>query len=671
MSVSYQIRARDSVVLKKNNLTYCDYTSPVASLDNLKTDETAMFVHFHDIPDIYKYKVINSIGFSVFCYNGTFDLFANLAVHPSVFFDVSTASPVDLWKTGYPGGSSSIASTSHFHSYDNPKYLTTNISYSSYGSNAFFRALNSYKNGFAFIPDSTSTVNVSTATGDYPPLAVFEFSDADYHLLADSLSPSGGFVDNTKDFAFSFKTKTNGYIIETKAFENESSFALEWRVDSGSEVKTVAGSASGVSIPAYTFPNTGTFQARLKIIDALGYESYSAWQTYSTDDAIPTATALSPINSIIGRESAVKFSWSHSISTGTPQSKAEIQYSRDGITWADYATVTGSAQETTLSTEQFYSGIFYWRVRTYNSDNVPGSWSSAVSFYLIAPPQTPIVSTNEKPIATVSWQTDDQQAFQFQVVGVFDSDIRFGSDKTFRLPVILPDGDYTVRVRVQNDLGMWSEWGEAPLRVRNVPGEPINLNVQLRGYDAELIWNSADSYERYIVYRNDKAVAVVDSNSYIDPMAHGETTWRVAGLLAGSGYYTMSDTSAASLGVSGVGLRDFEGGEWLHLEKTQNQYAEQVFTFQRSVTYRHFAGASLPVAELGEDCERTVAFTAAITDRAELAALEAMQGKQVICKTGEELVVGILDKVTRTRGIFFDSFEITLRGIHFEEAVEI
>lgn len=671
MSVTYQIRARDSVGLKKQDLTFKDYTSPRFSLTSTTNNYSALFVHFHDVPDIYKYKLINSVGLSVYIISAIPNsTYVSVAASTSAPFDVKTASPVQLWSVS-PGNGYGIASTSQAKISDLPGYFGfTRIPSGSYSYTAFLHFLDSYKNGFA-LSTSHDAVDISTAYGAYPPLAVFEFSDADYHLLADSVSPSGGFVDNTKDFAFSFKTKTNGYIIETKAFENESSFALEWRVDSGSAVKTVAGTASGVSIPAYTFPSTGTFQARLKIIDALGHESYSAWKTYSTDDAIPTATALSPINSIIGRESAVKFSWSHSISTGTPQSKAEIQYSRDGITWADYATATGSAQEATLSTEQFYSGIFYWRVRTYNSDNVPGSWSSAVSFYLIAPPQTPIVSANEKPIATVSWQTDDQQAFQLQVVGVFDSDIRFGSDKTFRLPVILPDGDYTVRVRVQNDLGMWSEWGEAPLRVRNVPGEPINLNVQLRGYDAELIWNSADSYERYIVYRNDKAVAVVDSNSYIDPMAHGETTWRVAGLLAGSGYYTMSDTSAASLSVSGVGLRDFEGGEWLHLEKTQNQYAEQVFTFQRSVTYRHFAGASLPVAELGEDCERTVAFTAAITDKVELAALEAMQGKQVICKTGEELLVGILDKVTRTRGIFFDSFEITLRGIHFEEAVEI
>ena len=671
MSVTYQIRARDSVGLKKQDLTFRDYTSPRFSLTNTTNNNSALFVHFHDVPDIYKYKLINSVGLSVYIISAIPNsTYVSVGASTSDPFDVKTASPVQLWRVS-PGNGYGIASTSQAKISDLPGYFGfTRIPSGSYSYTAFLHFLDSYKNGFA-LNTSNDAVDISTAYGAYPPLAVFEFSDADYHLLADSVSPSGGFVDNTKDFAFSFKTKTNGYIIETKAFENESSFALEWRVDSGSEVKTVAGTASGVSIPAYTFPSTGTFQARLKIVDALGYESYSAWKTYSTDDAIPTATALSPINSIIGRESAVKFSWSHSISTGTPQSKAEIQYSRDGITWADYATVTGSAQETTLSTEQFYSGIFYWRVRTYNSDNVPGSWSSAVSFYLIAPPQTPIVSANEKPIATVSWQTDDQQAFQLQVVGVFDSDVRFGSDKTFRLPVILPDGDYTVRVRVQNDLGMWSEWGEAPLRVRNVPGEPINLNVQLRGYDAELIWNSADSYERYIVYRNDKAVTVVDSNSYIDPMAHGETTWSVAGILSGSGYYTMSNAVTEAVSVSGAALRDFEGGEWLHLEKTQNQYAEQVFTFQRSVTYRHFAGASLPVAELGEDCERTVSFTAAITDKAELAALEAMQGKQVICKTGEELVVGILDKVTRTRGIFFDSFEITLRGIHFEEAVEI
>lgn len=513
--------------------------------------------------------------------------------------------------------------------------------------------------------------SVSAFGSSDPPYMEIIVDDEDAYLEVTALSPAGGYLNEKKSSRFSWTAKINKTPLDASSLYENCVAVFEWRTAEGAAINSIsAPDVYSITVPANTFPSTGVFQARVKFTDGSGHVSYSEWSSFSTTDATPTATALSPINNIVSREPETLFRWSHSISTGSAQSRADIQYSVSG-SWVDYATITGSAREAKLSTEQFSAGTVYWRVRTYNDDGIAGAWSEPVSFFVVAAPITPSVSTDGKPIATVSWQTDKQQAFQLTVGDVFNSDTRFGTDKTFRLPVILPDGDYMVRVRVQNDLGLWSEWGEAPLRVRNVPGAEINLGVQVFDCDAELIWSSTDSYERFVVYRNGIPVAVVNDNRYADPMAHGDTTWSVAGILAGSGYYTMSNAVTETLSVSGVAIRDFEGGEWLHLEKTQNQYAEKVFTFQRNVAYRHFAGAALPVAELGEDCERTVSFAAALSDRADVAALLALQGKQIICKTGEELAVGILDKVTRTRGLFFDNFEITLRSIHYEEAAQV
>ena len=95
------------------------------------------------------------------------------------------------------------------------------------------------------------------------------------------------------------------------------------------------------------------------------------------------------------------------------------------------------------------------------------------------------MSTEPRP--EIRWQSDEQQAYQVEIDGVYTSGTRFGTGKTWKAPFYLADGNYTVRVRVQNEYGFWSPWGTAALPVTNVPGGAITLTAE-GGIEAALSW---------------------------------------------------------------------------------------------------------------------------------------------------------------------------------------
>lgn len=103
-------------------------------------------------------------------------------------------------------------------------------------------------------------------------------------------------------------------------------------------------------------------------------------------------------------------------------------------------------------------------MRTYNADGIAGEWSDAAQIVVIAAPTAPsiqIKSTGPRP--SISWQTSEQEAYQVELDGKLSGGTHYGTEKTWTSPAYLSDGSHTVRVRVQNQYGMWSDWGAAAL----------------------------------------------------------------------------------------------------------------------------------------------------------------------------------------------------------------
>ena len=81
----------------------------------------------------------------------------------------------------------------------------------------------------------------------------------------------------------------------------------------------------------------------------------------------------------------------------------------------------GSARETTISAGTLSAGELLWRVRTYNTDEAAGAWSSPASVLVVAAPPTPTVDTEQTPRPLISWQSDGQQGYQIRIPGAWES----------------------------------------------------------------------------------------------------------------------------------------------------------------------------------------------------------------------------------------------------------
>lgn len=270
---------------------------------------------------------------------------------------------------------------------------------------------------------------------------------------------------------------------------------FEWRVKR-KHIKTisVSGSTTSCTVPANTFPS-GTLEWRVKVTANSGTTTTSAWQEITTTDVTPTAKPVSPSGIVIDATIVNRFSWKHIISTGTPQSKADLQWSADGTTWNTLVTVTGENQYYDVPANKFTSGTKYWRVRTYNTDGTPSKWSDKAEFIAINAPSAPsIVIQSTGPRPRITWQTSEQEAYQLTLSSGYASGTVYGTEKAWRSPVYLADGRYTIRVRVQNKYGMWSEWSAAALPVSHTEGEAITLSVDA-AHEAALTWQTAGSYD--------------------------------------------------------------------------------------------------------------------------------------------------------------------------------
>ena len=251
---------------------------------------------------------------------------------------------------------------------------------------------------------------------------------------------------------------------------------------------TPGGNTASVTIAAGTIPS-GLFQWYASATDNTGRttqtETYSLTALQTQIEAAP----LSPVNTVESGSGPIPFRWTYGSLDGSRQGRAQLQYSTDGTTWSDehiFADITGEDTVYVAPAGTIPGGKISWRVRAYNEAGTAGPWSTAASFTSYAAPIIQGVTGDGKPFATISWQTEGQEAYEIQVdertYGPY-----FGADvRSYTLPETLEDGTHVVRVRAQNRYGLWSEWVSAEMSVTNVPTESLwimadeGVNVHLR-----------------------------------------------------------------------------------------------------------------------------------------------------------------------------------------------
>lgn len=510
-----------------------------------------------------------------------------------------------------------------------------------------------------------------TAKSNYKPYIIVTYLEDTVSASPTGLSPASGYVPKGKENVFSWGLELSGVCLEeVKA----TATTFRWRVGNSGTINTIAcGTAQKVTVPAGTF-TTDDIQWSVSVTLNTGETVTSDWITLSTAEAAPSAKPTSPVGVVIDATIVNRFSWQHIISTGTPQSKADLQWSADGTTWNTLATVTGENQYYDVPANTFASGTKYWRVRTYNTDGTASEWSDKAEFIAINAPSAPsIVIQSTGPRPRITWQTTEQEAYQLTLSSGYASGTVYGTEKAWRSPVYLADGSYTVRVRVQNQYGMWSEWSAAALPISHTEGETITLSVDA-SHEAALTWQTAGSYDFYLIERDGIAVARTTQKQYVDHTSIGSVTYRVRGCYADDDNYGVSDSDTVEILPETNMVCDLETGTWLEMRLSETQLRTNSANFSAGVSSIHLAGLAYPVEERSEQRDRAISVACAYphSQRAAALALEALVGRLVCLKDHYgNMAIGTLPSLESNCDEFMRRYAFTVTHTNREEAISL
>ena len=511
----------------------------------------------------------------------------------------------------------------------------------------------------------------------HKPFLTCEYSNDNVGIKADNLSPSAGaFVNRAQKNTFTWDAEDDTDLTQVCFAEvKQTSAVFEWRVKNASASNTisVSGATTACTVPANTFPS-GTIEWRVKVTANSGTTTTSAWQEITTTDVTPSCKPVSPSGIVIDATIVNRFSWQHIISTGTPQSKADLQWSADGTTWNTLATVTGENQYYDVPANTFTSGTKYWRVRTYNTDGTASAWSEKAEFIAINAPSAPsIVIQSTGPRPRITWQTSEQEAYQLTLSSGYASGTVYGTEKTWRSPVYLADGSYTVRVRVQNKYGMWSEWSAAALPVSHTEGEAITLSVDA-AHEAALTWQTAGSYDFYLIERDGVAIGRTIQKQYVDHTSIGSVTYRVRGCYADSDNYGVSNSDTVEVLPETNMICDLETGVWLEMRLSETQLRTNRTSFSAGVSTVHLVGLAYPIEERSEQRDRALSVACAWphAQRAAALALEALVGRLVCLKDRYgNMAIGSLPSLESNCDEFMRRYSFTISHTNREEAITL
>lgn len=515
-------------------------------------------------------------------------------------------------------------------------------------------------------------VQVTTSTGDVKQSTWKEIT-VNAPTVAEMSPPAGAYTPKHVAGIFSWDVQQQDGVQNVSV--EQKSATLYWRTTGTTTTHSIAvsGSKKSYTVPAETF-SAESIDWMITAITAGNLTATSAWVTVSTTEATPSCKPVSPSGIVIDATISNRFSWQHIISTGTPQSKADLQWSADGTSWNTLATVTGENQYYDVPANKFTSGTKYWRVRTYNTDGTPSEWSDKAEFIAINAPSAPsIVIQSTGPRPRITWQTSEQEAYQLTLSNGFASGTVYGTEKAWRSPVYLADGSYTIRVRVQNKYGMWSEWSAAALPVSHTEGEAITLSVDA-SHEAALTWQTAGSYDFYLIERDGIAIARTAQKQYVDHTSIGNVTYRVRGCYADSDNYGVSNSATAEILPETNMICDLETGVWLEMRLSETQLRTNRASFTAGVSTVHLAGLAYPVEERSEQRDRAISVACAWphSQRAAALALEALVGRLVCLKDHYgNMAIGTLPSLESNIDEFMRRYAFTVSHTHREEAITL
>lgn len=660
---SVTLQAIKSAYLPYQEPNTNDHSSAVATLEN---EKDALVVGFSQLDNALRYRRIESVALHIYGATRVIsDLYVSGLEAP---FSEATVTYQSLH--GYSGRLLKIRPV--YSTDTGEKWRSGVLDKTMYPDGVRSALANGVFIEIEGVGDVMQQQTIATSRSANKPYLVVQYVDADASISITQMTPRGGYVPKKSSSVFSWAISNNGQL----SLEPVSpiSTVFRWRVSEGGTIHTVScGTATSVTIPSGTFTEDDV-QWSISTTLNTGATVESEWITLTTKEEISRAVIVSPNGIPIDGASVNRFAWQHVISTGSSQTKAGLQLSTDGIDWNDFSTITGDVTYYDVPENTLSAGIKYWRVRTYNTDNVPGEWSASAQIIVIAAPQAPIISVKStSPRPSIGWQSTDQQAYQVALSNGLESGTVYGVNKLWVSPSYLADGDYTARVRVQNSYGLWSDWSSAALPVRNAPGEAIDLQVSAT-HKADLLWLTDGSYDFYVIERDGVPIAKTADTRYTDHTSVGSALYRVRGCYNDSYSYGLSNLVSADVAPDTTMICDLIDGQWIALRYSETRTRSSSKSSYSEVALVHLTGMTYPIAEQSCFRDQTLSVSCAFPayDRQSTLALESLLGKIICVKTAQgDMAIGCLSSLQKTADEFCLRYAFDIQHISWPEVIDL
>ena len=428
----------------------------------------------------------------------------------------------------------------------------------------------------------------------------------------------------------------------------------------GSDSLSSAPSSSLGVVPAFVIPQSTQLE-----------DNHNPDGSYCIKGLLPndkiTATATKPKNTYAGSWDTIRFEWTYKSENGIPQKKYELQYKDTSHTeWTELQTGETANTYADIPPNTLVAGTVYWRVRCTNIYDTASAWSTEVSFTAQGKPPTPTVSATTSPRPVITWTGEGQLAYQVKADGTALY-TAYSTDGQYKVKEYLSDGAHTASVRIQNEYGLWSDWGTAEFTVANTPGAPITL-FAAGGEKAALAWTETD-HEAYYVYRDDIPIAKTTGHTYTDQMAIGTHEYKVRGVTGDN--YSVSNEVTVTLSVDMPEIAALSDMQWLKLKHSTAQNSPLGVSVYQDVAYQFYAGRRYPVAETSQQITKTYSFNVAFGDAAQAAAFEGLLGKTVVYRDQHNrLFTGPLMGYELSVDQFFSAFSCSIQQTDNMERIE-
>jgi len=519
---------------------------------------------------------------------------------------------------------------------------------------------------------------IQTHLGANRPYIVENYEDVTPYIT--NCYPTSGFVSDQSPATFGW---TFGYDASgvTDAIA-QGSAKFRWReAGAGSYTEiAVSGAQSSITVPAGTF-TASNIEWQVVVTSDDGIESApSAWYAFTVVDFVSTARPVSPVNVYAEVDKPIIFSWQHIIGSGTPQTKAELQYMVDGGSWQALATVNGAAQSITIAANTLPAGRISWRVRTYNTDNIAGAWSTAAAFVGIGTPQPPsITGITDSARPTISWQAVGQVAYQVRIrqdgaAGyVYETGQISGIDKLHKVTAYLYNSSYTAYVRILN-ASLWSDWSGIGFTVAVTPPITPTITAEVIPGGARVTIPPASAAHVYL-HRNGMPVAdVTGITAYDDYAALGRTVYAVR-VIDADDAFADGNLAAVTVAVTAAQIAAVDALDApVRLLLTRGGPRKVSGGLAQDVTYQTFAGRSRPLATFSGAESESYSLSVSFLDAADRDALYALMRRRMTCLYRDQwgnrwyAVLGAAD-IAQDR--IATDLTLTLTVVDYVEGIEV